>query len=171
MTGSDASEAYASWLNDPEVNRYLATKSATLESVKEYIQKKNATPDTELYGIFLREGDKHIGSLKLEPIDRAAKRATLGILIGEKGEWGKGYAGEALRLAVARCFSELGMEEVWLGVIAQNTSAIRAYQKLGFVETARKPGSVVFPNGVFDQVEMQLNKKETKKLCVDALNA
>ncbi len=158
MHESDASEAYASWLNDPEVNRYLATKHATSAELRKYIEEKNRKPDTELFGIFLREGDRHVGTLKLEPIDRAAKKATLGILIGDKREWGKGYAGEAIRLAIAHCFGELGMEEVWLGVIAQNTSALRAYQKLGFVETARKPGSVVFPNGVFDQVEMILRK-------------
>lgn len=158
MTDSDATPAYASWLNDREVNAYLSTKSATVSELKEYIATKNNSEHAELYGIFLKEKDIHIGTVKLEPIDRTHGWATIGILIGDKRQWGKGIAGEALRLLIKYCFQELHLDEVRLGVLAQNTNALRAYQKIGFKEISRTLGAVRYPNGICDQVEMKLQK-------------
>ena len=158
MTEKDATDVYTSWLNDPEVNKYLTTKSATVEELREYIAKKNMQADTKLFGIFLKENSVHIGTVKLEPIDTPNKKATIGILIGDKNYWGKGYAGEAMQLLIKYCFENLHMEEVNLGVLAQNTAAMRAYEKLGFKEAKRELGVVHYPNGVFDQVTMVLKK-------------
>jgi [ribosomal protein S5]-alanine N-acetyltransferase len=156
MRENDATETYAAWLCDPEVNQYLSTKNATLEELRWYITKKNTQEDTELYGIFLRNGQKHIGTVKLEPIDFSTKKATIGIMIGDKQEWGKGFAGEAMQLLIDYCCTQLGMNEVVLGVLGQNTSAIRAYEKLGFKEVKRELKAVTYPNGIFDQITMSL---------------
>lgn len=156
MSERDATGEYASWLNDPEVNRYLETKSATIAELKKYIAGKNAQKDTELYGIFLCDGDRHIGTVKLEPIDFVTKRATVGIMIGDKREWGKGLAGEAIQLLIDYCFTKLKMKELIMGVLAQNAAAIRAYKKVGFKEVKREIGAVIYPNGTFDQVTMSL---------------
>jgi len=157
MTEEDATERYASWLNDPDVNTYLATKSTSMLELRAYIKSKNAQADTLLLGIFLHENDTHIGTVKLEPIDTLNKRATIAILIGEKQEWGKGLAGEAMSMLIEYCFSELHLNEVNLGVLAQNEHAIRSYTKLGFKETRREIGAVHYPNGVFDQVIMAIH--------------
>lgn len=156
LTETDATETYASWLRDTEVNKFLATKHATVESQREFIALKNAQKNAELFGIFLREDTRHIGTIKLEPIDLIAKKATIGIMIGDKREWGKGLAAEAMQLVIAHCFNDLSLTELELGVLAQNRSALRVYEKLGFVETDRKIGAVKYENGVFDQVEMSL---------------
>lgn len=154
MGESDATTSYASWLNDVEVNKYLATKSATVDELKSYIATKNSQPNTLLFGIFSKEDDGHIGTIKLEPIDTVAKVATIAIMIGDKRYWGKGLAVESMQLLIDYCFSDLGLKEVNLGVLAQNEPAIRAYQKLGFEEAKREIGTVHYPNGIFDQVTM-----------------
>ena len=134
----------------------MSTKSATVEELREYIEKKSANPDTMFYGIFLLDGDRHIGTIKLEPIDRVNKKAVLGILIGDKREWGKGYGPEAMRLLIDYCIEEGLM--VGLGVLAQNEAAIRAYKRVGFEEVSRALGAVTYSNGTFDQVEMIFKK-------------
>jgi ribosomal-protein-alanine N-acetyltransferase len=156
MTIHEATPTYASWLNDKEVNRYLATKGSTVEELRHYITKKSAQTDCEFYGIFLHPEGRHIGTIKLEPIERVQGYAQIGILIGDKQEWGKGYGSEAMRLIIDYCFKTLRLGEVKLGVIGENEAALQLYKKLGFVEVARKPQSVHYPNGVFDQVEMSL---------------
>jgi RimJ/RimL family protein N-acetyltransferase len=156
MTEADATERYASWLNDPEVNKFLATKSATVPELREYIAAKNAQAGTLFFGIFLQEDDMHIGTIKLEPIDRVNKKATIAIMIGDKQQWGKGIAKEAMSLLIDYCFSDLQFKEVNLGVLAQNEGAVRAYTKLGFKEVSREVGSVHFPNGIFDQITMTM---------------
>ena len=75
---ADALPQYAGWLNDPEVNRFLETKSATIESVRAYIIEKRDRPDALFLGIFLNDGT-WIGTIKLEPIDLQAGTATIAI--------------------------------------------------------------------------------------------
>src|SRR5688572_28708640 len=95
---SDASDAYASWLNDPVVNQYLETRSVALPELRNYIRAKAESPTALLFGIFWKENGKHIGNVKLEPIDRDKGEATMGILIGDKDYWGKGVATETTNL-------------------------------------------------------------------------
>ena len=54
MEQHDATDRYASWLNDPETNRYLGTKSATVEELREYIQNWDQHPKALFFGIFLK---------------------------------------------------------------------------------------------------------------------
>ena len=84
LTSKDASLDYCRWLNDAEVNKYLETRETTIEDLKQYIKEKNASKNCLFVGIFLKKSDKHIGNIKLEPIDFDKKIATVGILVGEK---------------------------------------------------------------------------------------
>src|SRR3989344_3619741 len=131
---SDATAAYAGWLNDPEVNRFLDTKSATLKSVQDYIQTKNQKDNVFLFGIFVKAGDHHIGTIKLDPIDYRAKKATMAVMVGDKAYWGKGLGGEAIEVLCAYGFEALGLSEIWLGLQRANRAATKAYAKLGFVQ-------------------------------------
>lgn len=155
---ADATERYASWLNDPEVNRFLATKGATVGELREYIAKKITRPDALYFGIFLNENDLHIGTVKLEPIDLIGKKATIAIMIGDKSYWGRGLAGEAMTLLIRYCFDTLGIEEMHLGVVAKNIAAIRSYEKLGFREVKRDLASVTYGDEIHDQVWMTLTR-------------
>ena len=128
----DASGAYAGWLNDPEVNRWLETRSVTVPELRTYIREKRESPDAILFGIFWKENGRHIGNIKLEPIDRKRKEVTIGILIGEKTFWGKGVATEATNLVTDYAFKDLRMRAANLGVISENKPAIRVYEKCGF---------------------------------------
>jgi RimJ/RimL family protein N-acetyltransferase len=157
---NDATQHYADWLTDPEVNRYLATKSATIPQLRDYIAKKNLQSDALFFGMFLNDGEKHIGTIKLEPIDIPGKKATIAIMIGDKTCWGKGYGPEAMQLLIDWCFSTLGMDEVNLGLIAKNASAMQAYKKLGFEEYQREKGYVRYGDELHDQVWMALRRPE-----------
>ena len=59
--------------------------------------------------------------------------ALLGIGIGDRADWSKGYGSEALRLALRYAFTELNLHRVSLTVLEGNARAIRAYEKAGFV--------------------------------------
>jgi ribosomal-protein-alanine N-acetyltransferase len=137
LTIEDATQEYADWLNDSEVNKYLETKSGTLESVRTYIEEKRKQHDALFFGIFLNEHMHMIGTIKLEPIYIEAKKAVIAIIIGERSVWGKGYGSEAIATLVQYGFSELGLDEISLGVIADNVGAIRTYEKVGFEEVSR----------------------------------
>jgi len=132
LTVNDASEKYCSWINDSDVNRFLESKKIIIEELQEYIENKYNNLNCIFLGIFLKNNNVHIGNVKLEPIDFKEKKATLGILIGEKNCWGKGYATEALKLLINYSFNIIDLKEIDLGVNKKNVGAIKSYQKSGF---------------------------------------
>ncbi len=132
LSEKSATKEYCGWLNNPEVNQYLETREATTAGLKKYIEKKNRNPNCLFLGIFFKENQKHIGNIKLEPIDFKNRKATIGILIGEKDYWGRGIGAEATALLVDYGFKDLNLKEINLGVRAQNKAAIRVYEKVGF---------------------------------------
>lgn len=151
---SDATSKYCSWLNDPEVNKFLATKKATVFSLKQYIKEKNKKKDCLFLGIFFKKNKEHIGNIKLEPIDFKNEKAVLGIMIGEKKYWGKGLGAESIKLATDDAFKKLKLKEINLIVNSKNTTALRTYQKAGFIILRR---GKVFQDGS-QAVEMVLRK-------------
>ena len=152
---SDALAEYAGWLNDPVVNQYLETRSVTLQNLREYIRSKNESDTAILLGIFCRESGKHIGNVKLEPIDRDKKVATMGLLIGDKMYWGRGIGTEVVNLATSYAFETLRIGEVNLGVISENKSAMRVYGKCNFIIDHIEKKAVDHDGVRYDQVWMK----------------
>ncbi len=153
----NATQEYCDWLNDSEVNIYLETKRATIEELKRYIRERENNKNCLFLGIFLKENNKHVGNIKLEPIDLSCKKTTLGILIGDKNYWGRGIGTEATKLVVNHAFNTLGLNDVNLGVISKNKSAIRVYEKVGFeVDKIEKKSDKY--GGSYYGITMSINK-------------
>jgi len=129
------SEVYLGWLSDPEVNVYLESSHVqySMKDLVDYVQQMASREDVLFWAIRLKENDKHIGNIKLEGIDMHHRRAEYGILVGDKAEWGKGYAFETSRTVVNYCFKTLSLNKITLGVVENNVRAIEVYKRLGFV--------------------------------------
>ena len=135
----DATARYCSWLNNPQVNKFLDTKKATVASLRQYIKDKNSKPDCIFLGIFDKTNHLHIGNIKLEPIDFVAKKAIVGILIGDKDYWGRGVGTKAMRLVIKYAFKDLKLNQLELNVKMGHQAAIKLYQKVGFAVTSKHP--------------------------------
>jgi RimJ/RimL family protein N-acetyltransferase len=138
---SDVNEDYYRWMNDAEVTQYLESRFSdnSLESIRNYVAGKQGKQDCIFLAIVLKEGNRHIGNIKLEPINRIHSHAELGIIIGSKTVWGKGYATEAIRLAVDYAFHKLNLHRVTAGCYSNNEFSIKAFKKVGFeIEGVRK---------------------------------
>lgn len=122
------------WVADPEVARWILPAWPLLPaSWDEWLRRVYSSPDSVHFAIVLHDG-RHIGNCSLHTIRWEEKTAELGIVLGEKDCWGQGYGPEALRLLLRYAFSDLGLSRVVLHVHKDNIRAIRAYQKVGFVE-------------------------------------
>lgn len=162
LTPDDASDRYIQWLNDPVVNRYLETKSSSTDELRRYISDKQANPTCIFFGIFLKEDNRHIGNIKLDPVDLLKNEATIGILIGDRIWWGKGICTEVINEVVRFAFSEIYLKTLVLGVLSENTAAISCYKKAGFtIETTEKYKGVN-ANGKQYTFIMRLHNKENK---------
>lgn len=130
----DASPAYAAWLNDPEVNRFLEIRHQhhSVESCRQFVESMNDDPVQHLFGIFLAEMDEHIGNIKIGFINSRYSTAQLSLFIGSKQAWGKGYATEAIRLATRHAFEDLGLLRVEAGCYSENLASLKAFMKSGY---------------------------------------
>ncbi len=137
----DASDEYLAWLSDPLVNQYLEVRFTPPETVLEiarYISDVNADSHALMFGIFLNLSGHHIGNIRLGDINWNHLTADVGFLIGDKGEWGKGYATAAIIQISEYAFKEIGIEKLTAGCYAQNEGSHRALIKSGFVEEGRR---------------------------------
>lgn len=157
LTIKDATSRYANWLNDPIVNKFLETRSATILDLKDYIQEKNHDEKALLLGIFLKNSGVHIGNVKLEPIDMENKTAQFGLLIGDKNYWEKGFGTEVTKTVVKWAFEKLNLKKVELGVIANNIPAIDVYKKAGFKILRTKKKAINHSGVLFDEVIMAVH--------------
>ena len=141
------SSHYLSWVQNPEVTQYLEVRHAPPRSsaaLLEFVDKMNADPHNLLVGIFIKDVDKHIGCVKLGPINAEHKRADIGFLIGEKSCWGQGYASEAIVALAEYALVRLGLEKLMAGCYEQNVGSAKALLKAGFSNDARQPQHAIF---------------------------
>jgi RimJ/RimL family protein N-acetyltransferase len=129
------------WVNDPEVTHslalYLPMSLADEENWFESISKRD--PKERPLAIEVRKGRNWnlIGNCGVFDLDTVNRSAELGIMIGEKSEWNKGYGAEAMTLLLRHCFETLNLHRAFLRVYVDNVRAVRSYEKAGFVLEGR----------------------------------
>ncbi len=137
----DAAGRYLQWMNDPVITRYLETKAGTHTeaSLRDYIHSLLSGRDSLFLAIVLREGDRHIGNIKIGPINQRHMLGDIGIIIGEADCWGRGLATEAISLLKGYAFSQLRLHKITAGCYGNNLGSARAFEKAGFItEAVRK---------------------------------
>jgi RimJ/RimL family protein N-acetyltransferase len=127
----DDVEKYTEWLNDLEVTVNLQTYSSslTINHEKELLTEIEKTHN---YSIIDKEKDELIGILGFFDIDSLNQTAEVGITIGNKNYWNKGYGSEALTLLLDYGFKALNLNNVLIRVYAFNERAQKCYEKVGF---------------------------------------
>jgi [ribosomal protein S5]-alanine N-acetyltransferase len=132
LTKDFCNENYNTWLHDKEVNRFLDTGDFPLSvsDLETYVEKTHS--NTIFLAIVIKESNKHIGNIKIESIDFKNGIADYGIMMGDKKEWGKGYAKEASLVVLDHCFSRLNLRKITLAVVEDHKNAVELYKKIGF---------------------------------------
>lgn len=155
---------FVKWLNDPEVRyglgHFLPMSQAREERWFEDMLKR--PPETHPLTIEVREGNNWIaiGNLGLFDFNPRAHSAEVGIMIGNKDYWNKGYGTEAMELVLQHGFETLNLHRIMLQVYAFNPRAIRSYQKAGFAEEGRMRESVYSEGFYHDTIIMSLLRDE-----------
>jgi [ribosomal protein S5]-alanine N-acetyltransferase len=160
---NDANEEYLSWLNDSDTVKGLATEAGTnLSSLISYVQSAIDNTNTTMLAICDVASRKHIGNIKLDNFDWIANTCELGILVGDKNYWAKGIGYEACKLILLFAFNELEIRKVILAVYENNTSAIKLYEKLGFIKEGQLRKHIMKDNIYYDKYYMGIFKDEMK---------
>ena len=149
---------YVDWMNDSEVIKYLESGGDyNITKLKDYISGL-IEKDILCWAIHTRESNTHIGNIKIDPINFTHMYAEYGAMIGAKEHWGMGYAREASQATIQYCFHTLHLRKICLGVICENTSAIRLYKKLGFRVEGVYKKHVYYDGKFIDIIRMAIFK-------------
>ncbi len=128
----DATREYLSWLNDPEVTKYLELGyrgGYTIEMLHKDIKQYNTDESVLWYAIRIHDGI-HVGNIKIN-INKNHQFGELGFIIG-RGYWGNGYATEAVEIMCDLAFNEYGLRRIVAGYYDDNEGSRRIFQKNGF---------------------------------------
>jgi ribosomal-protein-alanine N-acetyltransferase len=128
----DVTPKYLEWLNDSEVTKYMEIKGKQTKNMLQDFVQNHVDSGTLFWSIRIFATDLHIGNIKIDPVNYGNKTAEYGIMIGDKSSWGNGFAKEATFGVLNFCFKDLGLQEITLGVIKENTAALTLYKKIGF---------------------------------------
>ncbi len=97
---------------------------------------------------------QHIGNCMYYDVDLRRGRAELGIMIGKREYWGRGYGTDAVEALLEYVFANMSIDLVYLHTLEWNERARRAFAKAGLRETVK-----VRRSGL-DFVKMEIGRQE-----------
>jgi RimJ/RimL family protein N-acetyltransferase len=135
-------KAFSRWHRDSEFMRFLDSSPSQLQSQKE-MQKsleedlEKQKNDRHWFTIRALDDDKLLGDIDLSIYNWAGRDAFVGLGIGERDFWGKGYGTDVMKVILRYAFTELNLQRLTLTVFEYNPRAVRAYEKTGFRHEGR----------------------------------
>lgn len=160
-------EIATKFINDEETKKFLCIGvpfPMTKWEEESWVKSRKAGVDfTYDFAIENLETGKYIGGCSINESDTKNRKCTIGIMIGDKSCWGKGYGTDALNILIKFIFEELNMEKVKLSVFGFNERAKACYKKVGFKEEGILKKEI-FRNGKYhDEIVMAMFKEDFEK--------
>jgi RimJ/RimL family protein N-acetyltransferase len=162
-------KTFSNWDRDSEFRRLLDDEPPCLWSakkIKEWFEKDSEERDEKGFQFLIRtlQDDCLIGFVGLWDIEWSHGEAEVGIGIGERVSWGKGYGTDAMRVILRYGFTELNLKRITLGVFDYNARAIRSYEKVGFTLEGRMRKAIYRDGSRVDIVYMGILREEWRAL-------
>jgi ribosomal-protein-alanine N-acetyltransferase len=141
LTPDKVSDSYVRWLNDPAINLYLESRFVRQDraGVAAFVAGILASDRDLFFGILDKDLDRHVGNIKLGPINRHHGLGEIGIMIGDRSAWGRGVGSRAIDRVAVVARDELGLRRLTAGCYASNVGSARAFEKAGFTVEAVRP--------------------------------
>lgn len=136
---SDAPEDFG-WRTDAELARFDAARpfAASYDDYVALFRDELSYPSPYRRTLAIEDADgRHIGNAMYYNIDTIRREAEIGITIGARECWGKGFGADAVRTLVKHIFRVTGFRRVYLKTLDWNVRAQRAFEAAGFRHCGR----------------------------------
>jgi RimJ/RimL family protein N-acetyltransferase len=166
---------FKEWINDTEVRHLIGGRPYQISMSQEQDFLRSRMENDWEHGVFVvieaTGGGEPvpIGSIELRGLEAEARKGDIGMMIGDRAYWDRGYGTEALRTFCRWAFATLDLHRLELAVMAFNPRAQRAYEKVGFTVEGLRREDTYLAGRYHDSVEMGLLRREFEAL--DALEA
>ena len=130
------------WLNDGVVTRYLKVGDFPITRLaeREWMERRCKAGDSDVtFAVETLLEGRHLGFSGLHRISWRDGTAVTGTLLGEPGEWGKGYGVDAARVRTRYAFEVLGLRLLVSTVLAGNDRSLGMLKRVGYRESGRLP--------------------------------
>ncbi len=158
---------FVKWLNDPDVLRGLSlTLPLSLAEEENWFEETlKKSPYERPLAIEIQPDPNinewvFVGNCGLFGIDWQNRSAEVGIHIGEKDFWDRGFGSKAMRLVLKHGFENLNLHRIWLRVYETNKRAIKSYQNAGFREEGKYREGQFMEGKYVDVIIMSVLAKE-----------
>jgi RimJ/RimL family protein N-acetyltransferase len=136
------------WRTDAELARYDAARpfAATYNDYLALYRDELSYPSPYRRSLAIEDSaGRHIGNAMYYNIDAVRREAEIGITIGNRDYWGRGYGTDAVQTLVRHVLHSTRFRRVYLKTLDWNTRAQRAFEKAGFQVCGRsRRGGNVF---------------------------
>ena len=135
----DAPDDYR-WRSQSELSRYDAARPLRMP-YQEYLvlyreDLSNPSPYRRSLAIEDQFG-RHIGNVMYYNVDTKRQEAEIGITIGERAYWGRGYGTDAVQMLLEHLLGVQGFRRIHLKTLTWNRRAQRCFEKAGFALCGR----------------------------------
>ena len=151
---------YMAWYNDFEIGFFTGTQDKLLTEDDEIASLEKLSKEGYLFTILDKDTKTPIGNCGIHQINWVNRTAEIGINIGNKSYWNKGFGTESTTLLLAFAFHVLNLNNVMLRVLECNPRAIHIYEKLGFKLIGRRRGVVKVANENIDMLYYDMLNSE-----------
>ena len=157
---------FNAWEQDTLFMRMLDDSPITLWSkkmTKEWLEKH--LDDFIQFTIFTKADNTPVGFIGLNDVNHVSGDGWVGVGIGDRDNWDKGYGTDAMRVMLRYAFCMLNLHHVSLSVFDYNPRAIRSYEKAGFVREGVEPQYLERDGVRYDVILMGILRSEWKDAC------
>tara|TARA_B100000965_G_C19574344_1_gene750617 strand:- start:125 stop:646 length:522 start_codon:yes stop_codon:yes gene_type:complete len=147
----DPSNEYLNWMNDKNISKFIIKSNKNKKKdIRVFLASMKSHKDF-FFKIIYNKNSKHIGNLRIGPLNFNNLSSKFGIMIGNKKYHGVGIGKEATKLAESFIFNFLNFKKMEFECIIDNIAAMQVYRSLDFIEKKIKK-KVIINGEKFDQV-------------------
>jgi RimJ/RimL family protein N-acetyltransferase len=132
----------------------------TLNEELKWFESISAFGDTYKFAIETIEDSQFIGGCSINNVDWKNSVGTIGIFIGDKEYWGRGYGTDAIKVLMSFVFLQMNINKIRLTCYSFNDRAVNCYKKCGFsIEGVLR--QEIFKDGKYhDKIAMGILREE-----------
>lgn len=159
------------WQNDEEIMRLARSfpdHVISKEALEAEFARELKGEDTGRKAYIIEEKSTHnpVGwaTIRIHLFQRRVTTADVGLALGEKSAWNKGYGTETSKLLLDEVFRQMNLHRAEWWTFSENVASIQLARKIGFKEEARLRDAVFFDNHYHDLVAFGLLKPEFESI-------
>ena len=152
-------EPMIGWFEDMEVTARISMRfPPSIEAERGWLQRLAEDRGAILWVV--EHDGRAVGTTAIVGIDWANQHGTTGTLIGDKSLWGRGIAGELMRVRADFAFTQLTLRKLKSAFIDGNEASRRAQLAAGYREVGRLREEIFRDGRWLDMVLTELHRTD-----------